>query len=294
LETFRKELPFRPVIEFLRDHDFGASFKASFHGPLDDFCLKWTDAAHEFLDKRLERTKEELVRVGREFTVLVGQLTWRFGADGQSVKGDPNEDPSIWEDRGERLNQASVKVVEAHQALEREGVRWAARRPVGEAVAVFFAAVVVALPAGSFALYQRRELNAVKGDLTTTQVERDTLRARLGQIETRLAQLPPATPRKSFRAVRERLGAFVHECDSLVDAPHVGVGVPPEQSKAWRERVRAYLRNCGLDSSFEAEFMAAASEQDEGSYSSEMPEAMWKRRKVLLQFIDKLRSPEDL
>ncbi len=250
LAAFRSELSFRPTIEFLRDHDFGASFELTDVHRLDDFCLRWTDAAHEFLDKRLESKKASLVRLGREFTVLVGQLTWRFEGGGQSVKGSPTEDPSIWEERSEQLNAKSTEVVRAHQALEREAIRWGGRRSAGDVLALGLAVVVMVLPAWSFVSRQRDEIRSLREELALVELQRDSLAVAIRRT-TEESRAKADSVREGERlGVRNSLSRLRSEGARLKDLCFSNASPPEREIALWTERVVTTMQRSKLEDSY--------------------------------------------
>lgn len=206
IAAFREELPFRPTIEFLRDEWLSATFQGENLWPLDDFCRKWTDAAHEFNDSALERQKLRLVQAGNELCDLVSRLTWDIGEGARSVKGnwDEGEEPEQWEERGRTLDAAAAIVVNAHQELERKARRWEGAKPIGEALALGVAAIALAFPSVGLWKVEHDHSESLTAQLRSIQVAADSLRARAKGMELRLSQLPrPSQKPDSSVAIQE-------------------------------------------------------------------------------------------
>lgn len=190
LAQLRRELPFRPVIEFLRDNYLASPFEGKAVWPLDDFCLRWTDAAHEFHDSGLERRRRHLVMVGRKLTQMIGNMTWDIGGGLQSVMGavDGGEDRSVCEERGRQLDAAADVVVKAHQDLERTARQWESRRPLHEVVAPIVAVIVLAFPSVGLWRAERIQSAGLSDSLTVLRRERQELTGLVGALRDTLNQ----------------------------------------------------------------------------------------------------------
>ncbi len=299
LEAFRSELPYRPTIEFFRTNNLGSTFHAQVTSPLDEFASRWTDAAHEFNNRVLESRRKALVQAARNLVTLTGELTWDIGGGRQSVKGAAGESRAVWEERGRKLDAAADVVVAAHQSLERAGNSWAAVRVPREWVALLFAVIVLTFPSVGLWKSERNKSAALADALLVTRHERDSLATRLDSLLRARSQPSAASDGRQdslepahLRAIRERLGRFVGECDSLL-ARQIRGGGPPSEADAERlaAKVRGYLRRSGLDASYGAEFSAAldpltaALIQVPGNASP----LLQRQRGVLLKFLDVLR-----
>lgn len=70
-DAFIQDLPVRPTIQLLKEHDFGDTFHEDEIQPLFDFCSVWEGVDYEFTNRKLEKRRESLYRsaleLAREF-----------------------------------------------------------------------------------------------------------------------------------------------------------------------------------------------------------------------------------
>jgi hypothetical protein len=150
-------------------------------------------------------------------------------------------------------------------------------------------AFVLILAVAPFSVWrsQRADLASARDSLAVCASHADSL----STVMHDLSSHPISSLRNSLaRAARGRLAEFVTECDAL-DAKYPYMS--EEQYSAdtsWRNRVVRYLRTSGLEPSYAAQFLSAASEDDERSYAGRRSIAMEQRRTMLNKFIDALRA----
>jgi hypothetical protein len=120
-EQFKRVLPSDGSVAFIDTLSMAAgSFHPANLDDLDNFADTWNDAEHEFLDRKLERKRKHLLKLIKEYRLLVGGNTFRT-RDGEATV------PPEWEsEQPDRFNQAvnilhdkAGEVVEAHQQLIR-------------------------------------------------------------------------------------------------------------------------------------------------------------------------------
>lgn len=108
---------------FLRDHDIGGSFSTDTLDELDGFLHRWTDAEHEFIDRRLEEARKILLIVGNEFrrklsTAITLDRYGRYSIGLHDMEMRP-EMLRLQTD----LNRLASRVFRAHQNFVRVGAR---------------------------------------------------------------------------------------------------------------------------------------------------------------------------
>ena len=130
-ELFLKELPFEGTIRFLKEHDFGQSFNIEPIDRLEDFDLGWEDALHEFRNKKLEKSKKELIGFINKFreTLALKVMPLDNGRYRIWLGCANSNDDSIRREGEEKLrleieelNAMADKIVESHQKLVRLGM----------------------------------------------------------------------------------------------------------------------------------------------------------------------------
>lgn len=120
---FLRDLPSNKTsMIYLKDWCFGAAFPSEVTSELRRFTYKWQDAEHEFLDKKLEAQRKDLICCMEQFLekiamhVLLDPRTNKL-----SIGMDDFETrPEMWKLRDD-LNAMASKVYAAHQKLIRIG-----------------------------------------------------------------------------------------------------------------------------------------------------------------------------
>jgi len=118
-----KLLPSDGVIEFLRNHNFDATFRSEYTEPVLEFCYKWRNAEHEFIDETLDAQRIDLLKKADSLLNYIGRYTTARGDIFQSVKPE-NYDYSIDSELKIRanackINRAAEEFVNSHQELIR-------------------------------------------------------------------------------------------------------------------------------------------------------------------------------
>ena len=101
-EQFIKDLPEEPTIRFLREHDFGDSFRRLYAEPLYKFVATWDSVEKEFIDKKIEKKKKSLYDVAKEFSSELANKTVSV-SDGNFA--------SVFSDRARHLHAQRPKFV---------------------------------------------------------------------------------------------------------------------------------------------------------------------------------------
>jgi hypothetical protein len=123
---FLKEFPSQgESIRFLREHDIGGRFQASWLDEIYDFLRVWKDAEHEFINTDIENKRQVLWNALNIFVRELHQYASSTHREGWlSIREMIGH-----EDRGklfqiqERLNDLATEAYKAHQDLIREGNR---------------------------------------------------------------------------------------------------------------------------------------------------------------------------
>jgi hypothetical protein len=118
-KSFLKELPYHRSICFLTEHNFCAPFGIEALNDLGPFLSIWQDAEHEFSNKKLEKTKKELIARIEEFQhkMIIGV----FPIQGRYVGVNYDTNSTNREETGKELNHLAHQIVESHQELVRLG-----------------------------------------------------------------------------------------------------------------------------------------------------------------------------
>ncbi len=260
---------------------------------LDHFQLGWTDADHEFQDKRLQQETQRLVAAARALMHSVGHKTWNIRDRIQTVKSSPKEPPTVWEARAALLEQEAAVVVAAHQSLVRLARRWEGRSGAGSLIVSGLLILVSSFPGCAFYRAKDREARMLGDSLALSRRSVDSLLAIV--VAPPVAAVVPVSASGVDRRspIRARLARFVSELDTLGQQRpnHESTWMAEEDAKAWKDRVLNYLLNSGLDHSYYYEFKSAASEDDERTFTGHWSVATQRRRVVLMKFIDILRTP---
>jgi hypothetical protein len=125
VRRIRETLP-RPVVDFLRDHDFGGMWEAEWMFPVN--ALTHQDAPeHAFHDANLERLRRDFMeavnalalRWAYDTSPNVNRADWQdLGVSAGYYEDDPESDRGrLWHERRARVNEASTRVVVAYDAL---------------------------------------------------------------------------------------------------------------------------------------------------------------------------------
>lgn len=267
--------------------------------PLDEFRLRWTDAAHEFEDKSLEEHRRALVKSAGELIIQIGRLTWDIGGGRQSVKGatDVGEPPEAWEQRGDTLDALAEVVVKAHQDLERAARRWEGRRPVREVILAAMAIAILALP--SFGLWRAERLRsqALRDSLAVVSRERDSLWKEVELLRSSEAASAAEATNDQVKSQIADLGKFVREGDEIKRKCLNGPYRPIDDESNWEQKVRGYLRR-ELGEAYAIRFEQAV--VGSGLGFEGVPVAMsdlWfrvdGRQKCLATFVGELQAKQD-
>jgi len=140
---------------------------------------------------------------------------------------------------------------------------------------------------------EQRAALAVESDVVSRVThERDSLNAAIPEIRRLASEGAKSAGARNQWLIRDRIGAFVKECDALLDGG-LGVGLDRNKARNWQTRVSKYLLSCGLDRSFEAEFSGAVPHRDQREIdlvSEYMEDNLKAQRRVLIKFLDRLPS----
>jgi len=121
-QQLRQYLPSDGSIAFIDTNNFaGFSFALARLGDLDKFVNLWDDAEHEFLNKKLEQKRKQLMRLVKEYLSVIALQTFPTHTPGW------NSVPEEWEieqpDRFDavvnKLHTLAGQIVELHQDLFR-------------------------------------------------------------------------------------------------------------------------------------------------------------------------------
>lgn len=123
-EEFLKLFTEGDKIRFFKEHDFLASFHAEDVQPLHCFVESWNNAAHEFVDGKIERARKRLYRKGRVLGTSIARGTVHHGDNLISVKprGLPLGPTPDWVIRdAAAINALKLPFVKAHEKFVRLG-----------------------------------------------------------------------------------------------------------------------------------------------------------------------------
>src|SRR5262249_1303078 len=144
-----------------------------------------------------------------------GSTTWMFGDGLQSVKSSPQENPAVWQVRGEALDTAAAAVVAAHQDLERAGRRAATAKPVGEGIAMGVAVVAISGPAFGLWTGERQRSTGLTRRLTASEHSRDSLTGVITKLREAAVSKPIDTSESIKQARIRALGNLIAQGDSI-------------------------------------------------------------------------------
>ncbi len=124
-EEFQSALPFEPTIRVLKEHDFGGSFGRSTISPLQNFVATWDSVEKEFLNKKLEKMKNNLyaealtlaTEINRRTVPVRGNDLASVYSDNQRTEGGPR--PQSVVDDARFLNEKASEFVPKYEAFVR-------------------------------------------------------------------------------------------------------------------------------------------------------------------------------
>lgn len=120
----RNELPSNDgSINFLREHDFHNSFKIEKLNQIRTFARSWDNAEYEFLNKKLEKLRDELLKLIYEFINISSHHTFPLENDFQTAiprYTDNHEIPDNVQKKIKQMNQLGDKIFIKHQELIKE------------------------------------------------------------------------------------------------------------------------------------------------------------------------------
>lgn len=119
-EKFLGEFPSSGACaNFLKEQDIGAPFRSEVLRDLDHFINTWYSAEHEFLDRKIERQKTNLLNAATKFREKLAVNTYSAGNGYLTMDLKDLEDrPEILKLRNE-LNEMATLVYQEHQKLIR-------------------------------------------------------------------------------------------------------------------------------------------------------------------------------
>ena len=119
-DEFFRVLPPGGTVRFLRSHDFLGTFRRRDTEQLRCFIHEWDEPDKEFIDTVLERRRKRLLRTGKELYGLIGEYTFTFLGDSQSVAPKVPQDRPLSESdirHAEALNEAATRFVEEYDGF---------------------------------------------------------------------------------------------------------------------------------------------------------------------------------
>ncbi len=118
--SFIEELPSDgSVMQFLSEYDLGNPFPSEPISALYQFIERWRDDEHEFLDRRLDWLRRELIRRTEQFLRRLTQHTAAHGSGLLSIGMQDFETRPEMLTLREELNNLATEVYRAHQDLVR-------------------------------------------------------------------------------------------------------------------------------------------------------------------------------
>ncbi|WP_345969429.1 hypothetical protein WCX72_08770 [Sulfurimonas sp. HSL1-6] len=111
-------------IDFLRDHDFHNSFKLAKLDQLRDFARNWDNAEFEFLNKELEKARQDLLQTIFQFIDVSSHHTfperdgWQTSIPNYTDNG---EIPQRAKESIKKMNDLGDNIFAMHQTLIRLG-----------------------------------------------------------------------------------------------------------------------------------------------------------------------------
>jgi len=124
-EKFLTDLPMQPTIQLLKDHNFENSFNKDSIQPLFDFVYDWSNADHEFKNRKIERDRKKLLAQAQDLADKIIEHTTPVG-DGRllSVFSDSlrakGERPDHVSRSAKILNERAEVFVRVYEAFVRK------------------------------------------------------------------------------------------------------------------------------------------------------------------------------
>jgi len=114
-------LPSNGIIDFINKHDMAGDFDLKRLDPLSDFIQGWGNPLHEFLDVDLENAKSELHLRCKDYSSLIGTLT--FPNDNRKQSVPPEWETDRFNCAVKKLHDKAREVVNSHERLVRKARR---------------------------------------------------------------------------------------------------------------------------------------------------------------------------
>jgi hypothetical protein len=189
-DEFERDLPYQPDIAFLASTGVRQRFDRGHLLHLRAFDRIWVDAAHEFLDRGLERARSDLKAVTHRLVAVLDTYAWQRG-DLETIMIPATESDAELRTRSAEVAKAAEAVVTAHQRLTRRAIKQRVT-PTWQAMALLVAFLLsVVVPVSAEWVRDRHALEKANGSVDTlttrlehlkgVEFERDTLRAALGR-----------------------------------------------------------------------------------------------------------------
>lgn len=109
LARVRQQLP-EPLVRFLRQHDFGNSFRRRILDPVYEISEDWVGAAFEFSDSETKAVFDDVLRLVRELTELTATRLYPVAQNADVVS------PKTMRDSAEGIQPATLQAISAMNA----------------------------------------------------------------------------------------------------------------------------------------------------------------------------------
>lgn len=121
--NFQRALPFTGAIRFIDENNLaGFAFESHRLTDLEAFARDWGDAAHEFIDPKLEQLRARLHSLAQSYLAFLYRNTWTTDAGWRTVPPEWEvEQPERFEQVVDTLHTLAGAIVNAHQDLVRAG-----------------------------------------------------------------------------------------------------------------------------------------------------------------------------
>ncbi len=118
-KKFLQEFPSKGFsVPFLKDHDMGAPFHNNSLKEMENFLENWSDAEHEFMDKKAENKKKELYNKLKAFHEKLSLNIFPMEREGMFSMEIANFETNEHKLKTMReLNESSFELYEIHQEL---------------------------------------------------------------------------------------------------------------------------------------------------------------------------------
>jgi hypothetical protein len=125
---FIKLLPSNsPTMQLLSNHDFKAPFQWENLASLEQYNLHWNNAEHNFVDKQLEKARNELYKLVSSFLPYLAGNVWHSDIPNWIFYRVPSEWGHKQHDRyvevTGKLNKMASDIFIAHQSLIKIGIK---------------------------------------------------------------------------------------------------------------------------------------------------------------------------